>query len=153
MNARTLMLALALWFTGAAVSFAQNPQMGTWKLNEAKSHLPAGAPKNTTVVYEAQGDNIHVTTDGSENGQPTHTEWTGKADGKDYPVAGDPTSDTRSYTPVNAHTMTLANKSAGKVVISGRIVVSPDGKTRTVTLREKDPSGHEVTATSVYDRQ
>jgi hypothetical protein len=35
--------------------------MGTWKLNEAKSKIPAGATKNHTVVYEAAGDSIKVT--------------------------------------------------------------------------------------------
>jgi hypothetical protein len=56
MKARTLLLSLALCFIGAAVSFADNPNMGTWKLNEAKSKIPAGSVKNTTVVYEAAGD-------------------------------------------------------------------------------------------------
>jgi hypothetical protein len=34
--------------------------MGTWKLNEAKSKLSSGAPKNSTVVYEAAGENVKV---------------------------------------------------------------------------------------------
>ena len=154
MKARTVFLSLALCCAGAALSFAQNPQLGTWKLNEAKSHIPAGAPKNTTVVYEMQGDNIHVTTDGTEgNGQPSHTDWTGKFDGKDYPLTGDQSADARSYTRVNARTLSLSNKKDGKVTISGRIVVSADGKVRTVTLHEKDPSGHTVSETAVYDRQ
>jgi hypothetical protein len=38
--------------------------MGTWKLNEAKSKLAAGLPKNTSVTYEAAGDNIKATVDG-----------------------------------------------------------------------------------------
>jgi len=40
--------------------------MGTWKLNEAKSKLAPGVPKNTTVVYEAAGDNVKVTVDGTD---------------------------------------------------------------------------------------
>jgi hypothetical protein len=43
-----------------------------------------GATKNSTVVYEAAGDSVKVTTDGtSGDGKPVHTEWTGKFDGKD----------------------------------------------------------------------
>ena len=34
------------------------------------------------------------------NDKPTHNEWTGKFDGKDYPVIGDPNSDVRSYTKI-----------------------------------------------------
>jgi hypothetical protein len=51
MKTRTIVLTLALCFIGAAVCFAQSPFMGTWKLNEAKSTLAPGMPKNNTVVY------------------------------------------------------------------------------------------------------
>ena len=148
------MLTVALCLLGTAICLAENSNMGTWKLNEAKSKFAPGSPKNTTVVYQAAGDDVKVTTDGTgSDGSPSHTEWTGKFDGKDYPVTGDPTADTRSYTKVNDHTMALANKKAGKVTVSGRIVVSPDGKTRTVTLSRADSAGKKVSSTAVYDKQ
>jgi len=128
--------------------------MGTWKLNEAKSKLPAGAPKNTMVVYETAGDNVKVTVDGIDgDGKPTHNEWTGKFDGKDYPITGDPASDTRSYKKVNGNTTDLTNKKGGKVTITGRIVVSADGKSRTVTVSGTDAKGNKVKSTAVYDKQ
>ena len=72
----------------------RRPTDGTWKLNEAKSKIAAGAPKFTTVVYEAAGDRVKVTVDGTDGeGKPVHNEWTGKYDGKDYPVTGDPNTD------------------------------------------------------------
>jgi len=84
MKARMLLLTLALCFAGTAASFAQSPQMGTWKLDEAKSKIPAGMVKNSTVIYAAEGDSVKVTTDGTGgDGKPIHTEWTGKFDGKD----------------------------------------------------------------------
>jgi hypothetical protein len=49
MKTKTTGLALALCFFGAAACFA-DPQMGTWKLNEAKSKFAPGVPKNNTVV-------------------------------------------------------------------------------------------------------
>ena len=65
--------------------------------SQVEDELPE-SPKNLTVTYEAVGDNIKATVDGVDGqGKPTHNEWTGKFDGKDYPVTGDPTSDTRSY--------------------------------------------------------
>ena len=116
MKARTIILTLALCFVGVAVCFADNPNMGTWNLNEAKSKFGPGRPKNTTVVYEAVGDKVKVTTDGTDSdGGPTHTEWTGKFDGKDYLVTGDPTSDTRSYKKIDDRTLALTNKKGGKV--------------------------------------
>src|SRR5258708_36286698 len=118
MNAKTIVLTLALCFVAAVVCFASDLHMGTWKLNEAKSKLAPGAGKNNTVVYEAAGDNVKVTVDGVDrDGKPTHNEWTGKFDGKDYPVTGDPTSDMRSYKVVNDHTMDLTIKKGGKVTV------------------------------------
>jgi hypothetical protein len=128
--------------------------MGTWKLNDAKSKMATGSPVNTTVVYEAASDSVKVTTDGTgSDGKPAHSEWTGKFDGKDYPVTGDPNTDTRSYTKVNDHTLSLTNKKDGKVTVSGRAVVSADGKTRTVTLNRTDAAGKKVISTAVYDKQ
>src|SRR5207302_4806762 len=133
---------------------ADNVNMGTWKLDEAKSKIGAGSPKNTTVVYEAAGDSVKVVVDGvGADGKPSHNEWTGKFDGKDYPLTGDPTADTRSYTKVNDRTLTLDNKKDGKVTTSGRIVVSADGKSRTLTTSSKDSAGKKLTGTSVYDKQ
>src|SRR4029453_12949710 len=137
MKTKTTGLTLALCFFGAALCFAEDPQMGTWKLNEAKSKFAPGVPKNHTVVYETTGDNVKITVDGTDKeGKPTHSEWTGKFDGKDYPVPGDPTSDMRSYTQVGDRVLKLTVKKDGKVTVTGRIIVSDNGKTRIVTTRE-----------------
>jgi hypothetical protein len=152
MKARTMLWTLLVCFAGAAVCLAGDAMIGTWKLNEAKSRITEG-PKNTTVVYVMAGDNVKVTTDGvNSEGKPSHSEWTGKFDGKEYPVTGDGSADTRSYTKVDDHTLTFANKKADKVTISGRIVVSADGKTRTVTITGAGPKG-KYTSTAVYDKQ
>jgi hypothetical protein len=154
MKTRTIVLTLPLCFLAAAVCFASNAQMGTWKLNEAKSKLAPGVPKNHTVVYEAAGDNVKVTVDGTDaDGKATHNEWTGKFDGKDYPVTGDPASDARSYKKVGARTLELTIKKDGKVTVSGRIVVSADGKSRTVTTSGTDQKGKKFKSTAVYDKQ
>jgi len=153
MKLKTLALTLALCFAGA-VSLAQSPQMGTWKMNEAKSKIPAGYMKNSTVVYTMDGDNIKVTTDGTDGtGKPFQTSWTGKFDGKDYPLTGDPTADSRMYTQVNDHTLSLTNKKGDKVIATGTITVSADGKTRTLKVNGTDTAGKKVSSTSLYDKQ
>ena len=154
MKTRTIVLPLALCFFGAAVCFAQSPFMGTWKLNEAKSTLAPGMPKNNTVVYEAEGINVKVTIDGTDGaGNPTHNEWTGQFDGKDYPVKGDPNSDSRSYTRKGIEELDFAVKNGTKVTSTGKIVVSDDGKSRTVTARVTDAHGKKWLSTAVYDKQ
>jgi len=154
MKARTIVLALALFLVATAVGYAKtNPNMGTWKLNEAKSKIAAGSPKNHTVVYEESGADIKVTVDGTDAaGNATHSEWTGKFDGKYYPVTGDPTSDERSYRTINNHTLALTGRKAGKVTLTGRIAVSANGKTRTVTTTGTDANGKKFRTTAVYDK-
>ena len=154
MKTRSVVLTLAVCLVGLAMSFAQSPHMGTWKLNEAKSKIPAGVMKNMTVVYAAAGDSVKVTTDGVDGtGKAMQTEWTGKFDGKDYPLTGDPVADARSYKQVNDHTLTVEQKKSGKVVTTGKIVISADGKSRMLTTKSKDAAGKEVSASSAYDKQ
>jgi len=153
MKKRTIALTIAMCFAALTLCFA-SPQMGTWKLNEGKSKFPAGATKNNTVTYEAAGDNVKVTVDGVDGqGKPIHTEWTGKFDAKDYPLAGDPSADTRAYKKVSDNKLELTSKKGGKVTSSGTIVVSADGKTRTVTVSATDSEGKKIHYSAVYDKQ
>jgi hypothetical protein len=150
MKTRVSLLFIVLCFV-STLSFAADPHMGTWKLNEAKSKLAPGANKNYTVAYEAAGDNTKVTVDGTDaKGNPIHNEWTGKFDGKDYPVTGDPSSDSRSYKKVNSRTLAMTMKKDRKVTQTAHIVVAPDGKSRTVTTTS---AGDKTTSTAVYDKQ
>jgi hypothetical protein len=155
MKARTiLILTLALCFVGVGVCFANDLNVGTWKLNEAKSKIPPGFMKNMTVVYEAAGDSMKVTTDGvDKDGKPMHTEWTGKFDGKDYALTGDPAADSRSYTKIDSRKVAIANKKSGTVVMSGHIVISADGKSRTLSITGTNSAGKKVSSTVVYDKQ
>lgn len=154
MKVKVIVLTLAVFFAGVVVCSADDPNMGTWKLNEAKSKFSKGAAKNHTVVYEAAGDMVKVIVDGNDgDGNPTHNEWTGKFDRKYYAVTGDAASDMRSYRRINSRTLAIRAKKAGKATLTGRITVSRDGKTRTVTTTGKDAKGKWVTNTAVYDKQ
>jgi hypothetical protein len=154
MKTRSSLLILALCLVAGAACFASDVAMGTWKLNEAKSKLAADAPKNNTVTYEAAGDSVKVTIDGTApDGSATHSEWTGKFDGKDYPSTGNPNEDMRSVKKVNDHTLHVESKKEGKVVLTAHVVVAPDGKSRTVTTHSTDAKGKKITSTAVYDKQ
>ncbi len=154
MKARTIALTLGVCLAALSVGFASDSNMGTWKLNEAKSKMPPNAPKNNTVAYEAAGDSIKVTVDGVDAaGKATHSEWTGKFDGKDYPLTGDPSANTRSYKKIDDRTMELTNKKDGKATLTGRIVISADGKSRTVTVSGTASDGKKVKYSAAYDKQ
>jgi hypothetical protein len=155
MTGRKLLVAFAGCVLGGMVALAaDDPFTGTWKLNAAKSKIGAGAATNNTVVYAAAGDSVKVTVDGVDgSGKPSHSEWTGKFDGKDYPVTGDASADMRSYTKVNDKTLSFSQTKGGKVILSGKIVISADGKSRTVTTETTTADGKKVASTVVYDKQ
>jgi hypothetical protein len=154
MSTRSMALTLMLGSLAVAVCVAADANMGTWKLNEAKSTLNPAGPKNHTVVYAPAGDSVKITVDGTDPaGKPAHNEWTGKFDGKDYPVTGDATADMRSYTRVDDRTLEFTNKKGGQATLTGRVTVSADGKTRTVTVSGTDAKGSKVTSTAVYEKQ
>ena len=148
-------VSLVLCFMAATASFASDPNLGTWKLSEAKSRFSATAVKNYTVVYQVEGTNVRTTVDAIDpQGQPTHNEWTGKFDGQDYPIAGDPAATTRSNTKRSMTALTqFANKKNGKIILRGRIVISTDGKSRTVTAAGTTANGEKIKFTAVYDKE
>lgn len=154
MKAKLILLTLVVFFLSAVVCSAQSPHMGTWKLNEAKSHFAKGASKNNTVMYEASGGSTKVTVDGTAaDGSALHNEWTGKFNGKHYAITGSATGDTRSYTRVNSRTLRFHEKKDGKVVLNGTITVSRNGKMRTVRTSGKNAQGKWQANTAVYDKQ
>jgi hypothetical protein len=155
MKMKTLGLTLALWFfSGAAVCFAADPQMGTWKLNEAKSKFTPGTTKFTTVTFKNMFGQVKATQDGiSPDGKAIHVEWSGKFDGKDYPVTGDPNADTRSYKKLDDRTLEVTVKKNGKTIVTARSVVSADGKSRSATVTGTTPKGKKFKNVAVYDKQ
>ena len=141
--------------TATAATFAANPLMGTWKLNEGKSKFAPGATRNTTVTCApAKGDMIKCTVDGvDKDGKPVHWTWVGKFDGKPYQIRGSPSFDTLTYKPVNGRTNETTATKVGKVVMTATITVAKDGKSRVVTLIGMDASGQKFTDTTYYDKQ
>lgn len=153
MKTRIAVVAVALSFVAAAVCFAANPHIGTWKLNEAKSKLQPGMGKNNTVTYTEQKDKIKVTVDGvDKDGKPTHSVWVGKFDGKAYPVKGNLPYNSVAYRMVNDRTNDITTMKDGKMVWSGRITVAADGKSRTVTINGTDANGKKFKDKAVYDK-
>ncbi|HEY3600624.1 MAG TPA: hypothetical protein VGK72_01560 [Chthoniobacterales bacterium] len=144
---------MALSLMATAACFGTSPQMGTWKLNEAKSKFAPGMGKNSTVIYAEQGDKIKITVEGvDKDGKPLHGVWIGKWDGKTYPSKGNLTWDSAAYKIVNDHTNDITTMKNGKVMWTGRITVARDGKSRTVTVNGTDAEGKKFRSKVVYDK-
>lgn len=149
-----MLLVLTFCLASALACFASDPNLGSWKLNEAKSKIPAGATKNTSVVYTAAGDKYKCVVDGVDGaGKAVHNEWTGAFDGKDYPLVGDSSADTRAIKMVGPNKYTLTNKKGGKPTTTGTITLSADGKTRTVTTSGALSGEKGGSVKFVYDKQ
>jgi hypothetical protein len=143
---------LSVITTGAC--FAASAQMGTWKLNDAKSKIAPGMGKNTTVVYSEQKDKIKVTVEGvDKDGKPTHGVWVGKFDGKAYPEKGNVPFDAVAYKVVNDRANDITAMKNGKALWTGTITVSKDGKSRTATVNGTDEKGKKYSSKAVYDKQ
>ena len=154
MKTKTTGLIMAFCFLAGAACLAADPQMGTWKLNEAKSKITPGTLKFTTLTFKSMFGQVKATQDGiGHDGKPIHVEWSGKFDGKDYPVTGDPNGDTRSYTKVNDRTLEVTVKKNGKVRVTARTLVSTDGKSRTANVSGTTPKGKKFKNVAVYDKQ
>jgi hypothetical protein len=127
---------------------------GTWKFNPAKSSFNPGPPlfKRLTCQIEGGEDGLKVTYDVVyPRGGVTHLEWTGKDDGKDYPVEGVDYVLTNAFTRVDDRTFDVVVKVDGKAAAMGRIAISPDG--RTITTTDKSVTDTKVSTTTVLDRQ
>ena len=137
------MLCLAVVFATALpqAGLAQNnPWLGMWKLNLAKSIYPPGqAPRSSTYNFQGAGANLTNTVDTvNAAGNSIRLVRTHNYDGQPHPLPGDPDQDARSYTRVDSNTVISASTKAGKLVQVATLVLSQDGRTLTVTTRGTD---------------
>jgi hypothetical protein len=95
-----------------------------------------------TVSYEMKGDHFIM----HWNGQS----YDGKFDGKEYPVAGDPTQTVVTLKRIDENTVEETDHRKGKVTDEIRLAASKDGKTVDVT--DKDPV-HGQTTTYTLEKQ
>jgi hypothetical protein len=138
------------------MSLAADINVGTWKLNVAKSKFsPGPALKSQTLKIEAWGeDGVKYTADGVDvTGKPMHWEFQAKYDGKNYPFKGNPDADSIAYKRIDANTLEGTTMLKGKPAGLTKIVVSKDGKTRTLTQTGKNAQGQTVNNLLVYEKQ
>ena len=134
---------------------ARDPRMGTWKLDVAKSKFsPGPAPQDLTLKVEPSGQGEKATPEFvNADGTRTTTQYTANFDGKDYPLTGSQTADTVSLKRIDARTTDRTDKKGGKVAQTLRRVVSPDGKTMTVTVKGTNAQGQAVNNIVVFQKQ
>jgi hypothetical protein len=81
----------------------------------------------------------------------SQSQWTGKADGKYYSVTGDPTAEAVSYTRIDANTLAFNVKKADHVRLTGRMIVSNNSRTLTISTERTDSAGRRTMKQTVFN--
>ena len=156
MRMKSLLAAVVTILVASAAVFAQaDPSLGTWKLNVAKSKYNAGppAPKSTTLVIEAAGKGVKLTSSTVlADGTSRSVSYTTQYDGKDAAVTGSPDYDAVAVKRTAAGS-TGERKKGGKVVQTYTRSFSADGKTMTVTTKGTNAAGEKIDTVLVYEKQ
>jgi hypothetical protein len=157
------LLVMPLVILGQAVSTqTADPQLGTWKLNQAKSKPanPTAKPQRVpaTLVIEPVENGHHFLSNFVDGeGRKVHQEYTAKYDGKEYPrvsiAGGVPTCSTVSIRVIDSHTYEYGFRGASGQIGIQRTTISRDGKERINTTEVTLPDGRKGTNIVVYDKQ
>lgn len=142
--------------SGQAHDSQDNPQIGFWKMNIARSQFSSGTGfRSATSRIEAVNGGVKHTVDSVyADGATRKYEYTTNYDGKDVPVVGSsPYGDTTALTRLDLYTTRTVYKNKGKVTVTQISVVSDDRSTRTVTTKGTNPAGQTVDNLSFYERQ
>jgi hypothetical protein len=152
---RILHLVTAFCISSFILTAANNPFVATWKLNTAKSKgTPGTLPKEETVVFATDGNGIKRTVTGiNADGEKINMSATVPWDGMEHKVDGPMGPAMVAVKSANDHTINVTVKVNGKVVSSGRVVVSKDGKTMTASFKGEDPKGRKIDNVEVFDKQ
>jgi hypothetical protein len=148
-------VALVVVFS-TALAQSSNSEVGTWKLNLAKSKYSSGSgPKSATIKIEAIGAGIKLSQDAvNADGTVRHFEFTVNYDGKDNPITGNaPNGDTVARTRIDATTTKTVVKKGGEITTTLTSVMSSDRKTLTNTNTVTNAQGQTVNNVAVYDKQ
>jgi hypothetical protein len=157
MHVRIAKLILGVCVLSGAVWAADNPFVGTWKLNLAKSkYNPGKPPKSQNIRVDVEGDGVKDTIDTSDaEGKAFNFSYVAKYDGKDYPISGTPPNGYESVAlkRIGDHTLETTYKRGGQVVFTGKTALSKNGKVWTTTQTGTYPDGRQFNNTVVRNKQ
>ena len=155
-TARLAVISTAALLVTALPIFGQSSSLtGTWKMNAAKStYSPGPGPRSSTLKWERVAGGFKFSVDQvSAQGQATQTDNMEKDDGSDGQVRGAQAPTTRFLKRVDDRTYEDGDKVNGKATTSRRLVISPDGKTLTITVKGTNAQGQALNSVVVYEKQ
>ena len=150
---RILTFIVVVLAAGSLLLAQDNPFVGTWKLNVAKSkYVPGPPPQSSTRTWDASG--MVMVSGVNAAGKSLSYGYTIKDDGKDYPTMGaiPNTADKIMSKKVDANTFQATFTKAGTQVETTSFKVSDGGKTLTIHAKGKTPAG-EFDNLQVWEKQ
>ena len=154
MKNRNWISVLALVLACLPLHAADNPLMGKWTLNLAKSEFYPGPPPQYHInIYSPSGTNgVKYTSDRADaEGVATRIEFTANFDGKYYPMQGDDRG-SLSLTRNGERVFFARYETGGKVTQIKAWIISDDGKTLMI-LSTGVLNGEPFNNIAVFDKQ
>jgi hypothetical protein len=152
-----MIVALSMLSACVELRAADDPLIGTWKLNIAKSTFQPGPPPQSPIrKHELNGDGIKVISDTIANdGKQSHLQFTAAFDEKFYPImgTGNAVRDGSSLKRISPYVVEGENGAEGKPTTRIVWTVSKDGKMLTDTIDSIVTGDRAVHNVSVYDKQ
>ena len=152
---KIIVLAVAVLAISAGLFSADDPMMGTWNLNVAKSQLGnPPLPRSIIRKHIPVPGGVKVVQDRVDaQGKASTGEFTAGFDGKDYPISGDPFVDRLTLKRVNAYRVDGLGKKSDKTATTFIWQVSKDGKTLTYTTERLYPPERVGTIIQILEKQ
>jgi hypothetical protein len=129
---------------GDAVRVAKGPSgahalSGSWRYTKTENMSDNGM----NITFKGDADTLNMTS-------PIGQSYSAKLDGSDAPFKGDPGITSVSVKRISKNVFEETDKRNGKVITIQRITVSPDGKTMTMDITDKE---HGTTMQLIADKQ
>lgn len=134
---KTTMAVLVVAACAVPAWASENPWIGTWKLDQAKSHF-TGA----TFTYSKEANGLDQFSDGNMSYEFT-------ANGVDYPVMG---GQTESWVFTGPNAWKVVDKKDGKEINTTQVELSKDGKTMKTVTTGTRPDGSAIHDENTYTK-
>jgi hypothetical protein len=146
---------VGLALSAAQATSSDDPILGTWQLNVARSHFTPGPGwRSQRRVYQATPEGVAVAWTGVDaKGETMRVSYTYAYDGRDYPMLGSASYDTLNAVRIDERTVRSEEKRDGKTVGIAVRTVSPDGKVLTITDEGTNRKGQRFSQLLLFDRQ
>jgi hypothetical protein len=153
MKIRILVIIALVLAPGISAFGADDPFVGTWKLNPEKSTGTGNSPQSQILAVTARDNGLKFDSHAiSWDGKSRHSQWIQIFNGEFRPDAAILNREV-AYIRIDAHTIERIIRVNGKEAGRGRTVISQDGRTMTGTQRVMNAQGEEFESITIYEKQ